>query len=99
MNHQNFVTAEEVSARQNNIKTLIRFAGSLSLLQKVMIPTVIVMFFAAAIPPYFLWFLGEITGCLGETSCAVSHQVGTWEVILPGTLSAMVVMVDRKSVV
>ena len=48
MNHQNFVTAEEVSARQNNIKTLIRFGGSLSMLRKLMIPTALVMFFAAA---------------------------------------------------
>ncbi len=93
MNIQNFVSAEEVSEKQNNIRTLGRFAASLSLLRKVMIPTVLVMFFAAAIPPYFLWFLGEMVNCFGQTGCAVTHQVFSWEVVLPATLSTLLLLV------
>lgn len=93
MNSQNFIATEKVSEKQNNIRTLLRFAGSLSMLRKLLVPTVLVMFFAAAIPPYFLWFLGEMLGCLGESSCAVTHQIVGAEVIVPATLSTLVVMV------
>jgi ABC-type multidrug transport system fused ATPase/permease subunit len=93
MNHQNFVTAEEVSAKQNNIKTLVRFAGSLSLLQKVMVPTVLVIFFAAAIPPYFLWFIGELVACAKGASCEVTHRLLGWELVMPVTISTLVVLV------
>lgn len=93
MNDKNFVTVEEVSAKQNNIKTLIRFAGSLSLLHKLMAPTLLVMFFAAAIPPYFLWFVGEMLGCFGEASCSVTYEVLSREVVVPATLSTLVMLV------
>lgn len=93
MNHKNFVTVEEVSAKQNNIKTLIRFAGSLSLLHKLMAPTLLVMFFAAAIPPYFLWFVGEMLGCFGEAGCSVTHQFMNSEVVVPATISTLVMLV------
>jgi ABC-type multidrug transport system fused ATPase/permease subunit len=93
MNHKNFVTIEEVSARQNNISTLIRFAGSLSLLHKLMAPTLLVMFFAAAIPPYFLWFVGEMLGCFGDAGCSVTHEVLSYEVVIPATISTLVVLV------
>ena len=93
MNHKNFVTVEEVSAKQNNIKTLIRFAGSLSLLHKLMAPTLLVMFFAAAIPPYFLWFVGGMLGCFGEAGCSVTHDVLNHEVVIPATISTLVVLV------
>lgn len=93
MNHKNFVTIEEVSAKQDNIKTLIRFAGSLSLLHKLMAPTLLVMFFAAAIPPYFLWFIGEMLGCFGQSSCAITHNLMNWEVVIPASMSTLVVLV------
>ncbi len=93
MNQKSFVTIEEVSAKQNNIKTLIRFAGSLSLLQKLMVPTLLVMFFAAAIPPYFLWFVGEMLGCFGQSSCSVTHDLFSHEVVIPATTSTLVVLV------
>ncbi len=92
MNHKNFVTAEEVSAEQNNIKTLVRFASSLTLLHKILVPTLLVIFFAAAIPPYFLWFLGELVVCGSDTTCEVSHTLLGWEVVVPVTLSTMVVL-------
>ena len=93
MNQQNFVSAEEVSARQNNFKTLLRFAGSLSLLHKLAVPTLLVMFFAAAIPPYFLWFLGETVSCIGQVDCSVSHRFFSMEVIIPAGLSSLVMLV------
>ncbi len=93
MNHKNFVTVEEVSAKQNNIKTLIRFAGSLSLLHKLMAPTLLVMFFAAAIPPYFLWFVGEMLGCFGQVGCSVTHEVLSREIVVPATISTLVTLV------
>lgn len=93
MNHQNFVTEEEVSAQQNNIKTLVRFAGSLSLLHKLMVPTVLVMFFAAAIPPYFLWLIGELVSCASGSACQVTHEVMGWEFVVPATKSSLVVLV------
>ena len=93
MQHKNFVTAEEVSAEQNNIKTLGRFAGTLSLLRKLAIPTIAVMFFAAAIPPYFLWFVGEMLGCYGTDNCAVTHRLFSWDVVIPAGLSTLVVLV------
>ena len=68
MNHKNFVTAEEVSAEQNNIKTLVRFISGLTLLRKIIVPTLLVIFFAAAIPPYFLWLVGELVTCGSEAA-------------------------------
>ena len=90
MNHKNFVTVEEVSAEQNNIRTLIRFASSLTLLRKVLIPTVLVILFAAAIPPYFLWFVGEFLSCEGSQACEVSHTLLDWKLDIPVTLSMLV---------
>ena len=49
MEHKNFVTAEEISAEQNNIKTLVRFASSLTLLKKLLAPTMLMIFCAAAV--------------------------------------------------
>jgi len=92
MNHKNFVTAEEVSAEQNNIKTLVRFASSLTLLRKILVPTLLVIFFAAAIPPYFLWFLGELVVCGSDTTCEVSHTLLGWDMAIPVTLSTLVVL-------
>ena len=93
MGQRNFVTIEEVSAKQNNVKTLIRFAGSLSLLHKLVVPTVLVMFFAAAIPPYFLWFVGEMLGCFGDVGCTVTHELFSREIVIPATTSTLVVLV------
>ena len=93
MSQRNFVTIEEVSAKQNNVKTLIRFAGSLSLLHKLVVPTVLVMFFAAAIPPYFLWFVGEMLGCFGDVGCTVAHELFSREIVIPATTSTLVVLV------
>ena len=93
MSQRNFVTIEEVSAKQNNVKTLIRFAGSLSLLHKLVVPTVLVMFFAAAIPPYFLWFVGEMLGCFGDVGCTVTHELFSREIVIPATTSTLVVLV------
>ena len=93
MSQRNFVTIEEVSAKQNNVKTLIRFAGSLSLLHKLVVPTVLVMFFAAAIPPYFLWFVGEMLGCFGDVGCTVAHELFNREIVIPATTSTLVVLV------
>jgi len=88
-----FVSEEELSAEQNNIKTLVRFVGSLGLLRKIFFPTLVIILFAAATPPYFLWFLGEILGCIGTQGCAVSHNLFGWEVLLPGTLWTLVQIV------
>lgn len=93
MNHKNFVTKEEVSVKQNNIKTLIRFASSLSLLRKILVPTLLVMFFAAATPPYFLWFVGEMVACTGETACEVTHSLFDWQIVIPATLSILFMLV------
>ena len=92
MNHKNFVTAEEVSAEQNNIQTLVRFASSLTLLRRILVPTLLVILFAAAIPPYFLWFVGELITCGGDTACEVSHGLLGWEMVVPVTLSTLVVL-------
>lgn len=92
MEHKNFVTAEEVSAEQQNIKTLARFISSLTLLRRVMIPTLVVILFAAATPPYFLWLVGEIVDCYGATGCQVVHDVFGWEVVVPATLSTLVMI-------
>ena len=92
MNHKNFVTAEEVSAEQNNIQTLLRFASGLTLLRRILVPTLLVILFAAAIPPYFLWFIGELVTCGSDTACEVSHRLLGWEVIVPVTLSTLVVL-------
>ncbi len=93
MHLQNFVSAEEVSAKQHNLKTLLRYAGTLTLLKKILVPTVTVMFFAAAIPPYFLWFLGELVACNGAAGCEVTHNVLGWDVVIPATLSTLTMLV------
>ena len=74
MNHKNFVTAEEVSAEQNNIRTLVRFASSLTLLRRVLLPTMLAILLAAALPSYFLWFVGELLSCGEDRACEVSHS-------------------------
>lgn len=92
MEHKNFVTAEEVSAEQQNIKTLARFISSLTLLKRVMLPTLVVILFAAATPPYFLWLVGEMVDCYGSAGCQVVHDVFGWEVVVPATLSTLVMI-------
>jgi len=92
MEHKNFVSAEEVSSDQNNIKTLYRFVMNLVLLRKVFVPTMLVIFLAAAAPPYFLWFVGELVACAGSVDCAVTHDVLGWDIILPVTTSTLVVL-------
>jgi ABC-type multidrug transport system fused ATPase/permease subunit len=92
MNYKNFVTAEEVSAEQNNIRTLVRFASSLTLLRKILLPTLLVIFFAAAIPPYFLWFVGELVACGSGSGCEVTHSFPGWEIAVPVALSTLVVL-------
>jgi ABC-type multidrug transport system fused ATPase/permease subunit len=92
MNYKNFVSPEEVSAEQNNIKTMIRFASGLSLLRKVLVPTVLVIFLAAAIPPYFLWFVGELIACGNSDGCVVTHSLFGTDVVIPATLSTLVVL-------
>ena len=92
MSENHFITAEQVSAEQNNVRTLARFAGSLTLLNRIMLPTLMMIVFAAAIPNYFLWFLGELVSCAGDTACVVTHDVLGTEVIIPATLSTLVVM-------
>ena len=93
MNHQNFVSAEEVSAEQNNVKTLVRFAASLTLLRKLLVPTVLLMFFAAEIPPYFLWFVGELVACTQVSGCEVTHQLLDWQIVVPVTMSTLLTLV------
>jgi ABC-type multidrug transport system fused ATPase/permease subunit len=92
MNYKNFVTAEEVSAEQNNIKTLVRFISGLTLLRKIIVPTLLVIFFAAAIPPYFLWLIGEMVACGSEAACEVTHSVLGWDMVIPATLNTLVVL-------
>jgi ABC-type multidrug transport system fused ATPase/permease subunit len=90
--HNNFVTAEELSAEQNNIKTLYRYISILSLLKKIFVPTMLMIFMAACAPPYFLWFLGELITCGGDTSCQVTHDILGWELVVPLTISSLVMI-------
>jgi ATP-binding cassette subfamily C (CFTR/MRP) protein 1 len=92
MNHKNFVTAEEISAEQNNIRTLIRFVSSLTLLRKVLIPTLFAILLAAAVPPYFLWFVGEVVSCENGHACEVSHTLFNWQLSIPSTLTTLVLL-------
>lgn len=92
MNHKNFVTAEEVSAEQDNVRTLIRFAAGLTLLRKILLPTVLVILFSAAIPPYFLWFVGELVSCGTGQACEVSHNIFGWKLVLPAALPTLVML-------
>ncbi len=92
MNYKNFVSPEEISAEQNNIKTIIRFASGLSLLRKVLVPTMLAIFLAAAIPPYFLWFVGELLACGGSDACQITHSLFGMDVVIPATLSTLVVL-------
>lgn len=92
MEYKNFVSAEEVSAEQNNIKTMLRFVSSLGLLRKVLLPTLLMILFAAATPPYFLWLVGEMVSCFGEVNCQVQHDILGWDVVVPATLSTLVVI-------
>jgi ABC-type multidrug transport system fused ATPase/permease subunit len=93
MELKNFVTKEEVSAKQNNIRTLIRFLASLTLLRRLMVPTAVVIVFAAAVPPYFLWFVGEVVNCGADTNCVVTHQFLSWEIVLPAGMSTLLLLV------
>lgn len=90
--NKNFVTAEEVSAEQNNIKTLYRFIASLSLLKKVIVPTLLVIFFAAATPPYFLWLLGEVIDCGNNPGCTITHSFSGIDILVPATLSTLLMI-------
>lgn len=92
MNYKNFVTAEEVSAEQNNIKTLFRFASNLTLLRRIIVPTLLVIIFAAAIPPYFLWLVGELIACGSDAACEVRHSVLGWDLVIPATLNTLFVL-------
>ncbi|MFN3237163.1 MAG: ATP-binding cassette domain-containing protein [Pseudomonadales bacterium] len=92
MEHKNFVTAEEVSAEQQNVKTLVRFVGNLTLLRKVLVPTLLIIVCAAATPPYFLWFVGELVNCYGAVDCVVRHDVFGAEIVIPATLSTLVMI-------
>ncbi|MFT7131970.1 MAG: ABC-type multidrug transport system fused ATPase/permease subunit [Cyclobacteriaceae bacterium] len=92
MSDKDFVTAEEVAAEQNNIKTLIRFVASLTLLRKILLPTLLIIVFAAAVPSYFLWFLGQLVGCGQTPSCDVTHVLLGWEVVMPMSLSTLLVL-------
>ena len=92
MEHKNFVTPEEVSAEQQNFKTLARFVRSLTLLRKILVPTLLIIVCAAAAPPYFLWFVGELVSCYGEANCSVTHSLMGWEVVIPATLSTLVMI-------
>jgi len=92
MSDKEFVTAEEVAAEQNNIKTLIRFAASLTLLRKILLPTLLIIVFAAAVPSYFLWFVGELVGCGQTPACDVTHALLGWEVVMPMSLSTLLVL-------
>lgn len=92
MEHKNFVTPEEVSAEQQNVKTILSFISSLTLLRKVLLPTLLIIVCAAAVPPYFLWFLGEIVSCYGEESCSVQHSLLGWDIVLPATISTLVLL-------
>lgn len=87
--HKNFVTAEEVSARQNNIKSLFRFMSNLTLLKRILIPTLLIIVLAAAIPPYFLWFLGEMIGCIDDRACEVAHSLMGMDILIPATTSTL----------
>jgi ATP-binding cassette subfamily C (CFTR/MRP) protein 1 len=92
MGYKNFVTPEEVSAEQQNVKTIFRFVGGLTLLRKVLLPTLLIIICAAAVPSYFLWFVGQIVDCYGAESCSVQHQVLGWELVLPATVSTLVLL-------
>ncbi len=92
MEHKNFVTPEEVSAEQQNVKTMLRFVGSLTLLRKILVPTLLVIVCASATPAYFLWFVGELVSCYGGVGCSVTHDVLGTEVIIPATLSTLVML-------
>jgi len=94
MSDKEFVTAEEVAAEQNNIRTLIRFAASLTLLRKILLPTLLIIVFAAAVPSYFLWFVGELVGCGQMPSCDVTHALLGWEVVMPMSLSTLLVLMS-----
>ena len=89
-----FTATEQISAKQNNLRTLVRFAGTLTLLKKIIVPTVMAMFFAAAIPPYFLWFVGEMVACGASDTCEeVAHSLAGWDLLLPATVSTLLMLV------
>ena len=92
MDHKNFVTAEEVSAEQNNFRTMVRFASSLTLLRKILLPTLLIILIAAALPSYFLWFLGEMLSCTPDQSCTAGHKLFGWTFTLPATLPSLVLI-------
>ena len=92
MEHKNFVTPEEVSAEQQNVKTILRFVSGLTLLKQVLVPTLLIMVCAAAAPPYFLWFVGELVGCYGEAGCSVTQDLLGYEMVIPATLSTLLMI-------
>ncbi|MFT5692428.1 MAG: ABC-type multidrug transport system fused ATPase/permease subunit [Oceanicoccus sp.] len=92
MDHKNFVTTEEISAKQNNVKTMLRFVLSLKLLRKILVPTVLVIIAAAAVPPYFLWLVGEMVSCSASARCEVQHFILGSVITIPATFSTLVVI-------
>ena len=49
-----------------------------------------VIIFAAAIPPYFLWLIGEMVSCGSEAACEVTHSILGWDMVIPATLNTLV---------
>ena len=92
MEIHNFVSAEEVSAEQNNIKTLIRYVRHLDLLRRIFIPTILMIILAAATPSYFLWFVGELVACAGSDACVVTHDLMGWDIVIPATISSLLML-------
>lgn len=90
--HNNFVSAEEVSAEQNNVKTLVRFIRSLTLLNRLLYPTILMILFAACAPPYFLWFLGQIIECADANGCSVVHDIMGEQFLIPATTSTLIMI-------
>lgn len=87
-----FVLAEELSAEQKNVSTIIRFVRMLTLLRNAVIPVMVVILFAACTPPYFLWLLGELVDCGQTAACSVTHDVFGLEIVVPLTLSTLLMV-------
>jgi ABC-type multidrug transport system fused ATPase/permease subunit len=92
MNQHKFVTREEISAKQNTVQTLLRFMGALTFLRKVIVPVLVFIVAAAAIPPYFLWLSGKMVECAGQDQCLAVHQIFGWQISVPLTLASLVVV-------
>ncbi|HAK53595.1 MAG TPA: hypothetical protein DCM54_17090 [Gammaproteobacteria bacterium] len=71
---------------------MYRYVQSLTLLRKIFVPTVLVIFLAAALPPYFLWFLGELVSCVDDAACTVQHNILGWGLVFPLTVSTLLTL-------